>query len=47
MSEERYPDLNEEVDFVMEDSREEHWRSASEDGDDKEKMHALRREVYK
>ena len=32
VSEERYPDLNEEDDIRMEDSREENWRYFGEDG---------------
>ena len=30
----------------MDGIRDEHWRDVSEEGDDKEKMHDLRREIY-
>ena len=46
VSEEIYPDLNEEEDIRMEDSREEHWRYFTEDGEDKNKINALRWDVY-
>ena len=29
VSEERYPDLNEEEDIIVEDSREDHWRDVA------------------
>ena len=46
MSEVRDPDLNEEEDITMEDSREEHWRYVAEDGEHKKKIWFLRLEVY-
>ena len=46
MSEEIDPDLNEEGDIRMEDSREENWRDFSEDGEDKRKIHDLRLDFY-
>ena len=39
-------DLNEEEDIRMEESREEHWRSVSEDDDYKKKINSLKWEVY-
>ena len=42
MAEERYQDLNEEEDIILDGIREEHWRDVSEKGDDKKKIHALR-----
>ena len=42
-AEERYPELNEEEDIRLDDIREEHWRDVDEEGDDKEKIHDLRR----
>ena len=46
VSEERYLDLNEEEDIIMDESREEYWRDVSEEGDDKKKIHTLRWEIY-
>ena len=45
MSEERDPDLNEEEDIIMDDTRYEHWRIVAEGSDKKNKIHALRWEV--
>ena len=42
MLEEIDPDLNEEEDIIVEDSREEHCRYVSKYGEDKKKMEALR-----
>ena len=42
MVKKRDPDLNEEEDFRLDSIREEHWRGAAEEGDDKKKIHALR-----
>ena len=39
---ERDPDMNEEDDIIMYDTRDEHWRDVSEEGKNKEKIHALR-----
>ena len=38
MSEERDPDLNDEEDIRMEDSREDHWNNVSEDGDNRRRF---------
>ena len=46
VQEERYPYLNEEENFIIEDSGQDHWRDVAEDGDNKQKIHTLRREVY-
>ena len=46
VTEERYPDLNEEEYIIMDDSREEHWRYVAEEGDDKNNINDLRWEVY-
>ena len=46
VSEKRDPDLNEEEDIIMDDSRGGDWRDVAEDGDDKKNIHALRWEVY-
>ena len=40
--EERYPDLNEEEDIILDSIREEHWRGVAEEGDYKSKIHPLR-----
>ena len=40
--EKRYPDLYDNEDIIMEDSREDHWRYVSEYGEDKSRIHALR-----
>ena len=45
--EERDPDLNEEQDIRMEDSREDHWRDFSEDGEDNSNICSLSWDVYK
>ena len=45
VSEEIDPDLNEEEDIIMEDSREEHWRNIFEDRKNKSNIHALRWDV--
>ena len=42
VSEDRYPDLNEEKDIRMYAIREEHCRDVAEEGDDKKNIHALR-----
>ena len=47
VSEERDPDLIEEEYIRMEYSREEHCRDVADDGDDKNKIHVQRWEVYK
>ena len=46
MSDKRYPNLNEEEDIRMEDSREEHWRDVAYDGEDKSKIYAMIWDVY-
>ena len=46
VSEERDPELNEEEDIRMEDSREEHCRDVDEDSEAKSKIHAMRWDVY-
>ena len=46
MSEDRDPDLNEEVDTRLDEIGEEHWRGVDEEGDDKKKIYALSWEVY-
>ena len=46
VSEEIYPDLNEEKDIILDTISEEYWRGVAEEGDDKKKIHALRWEVY-
>ena len=46
MAEERDLDLNEEEDIRLDEIREYHWGDASEEGDDKKNIHALRWEVY-
>ena len=46
VSEERYPDLTEEEDIIMNEIRENHWRDVSEECDNKKKIHALIRGVY-
>ena len=42
VSEERDPDLDEEEDIRMDDTRDEHWRDVAEGGDDKKNINALR-----
>ena len=46
VSEERGPDMNEEEDTRMEDTREEHQSDDFEDGEDKSKIQALRWDIY-
>ena len=46
MAEERDPDLNEEEDIRLYEIREEHWMDVAEEGYNKNKIHALRWEVY-
>ena len=46
VSEDRYPELNEEEDTRVDDTRDENWRYVAEDGDDKKKIHDPRWEVY-
>ena len=43
---ERDKDLNEEEDIRLDGIREENWKDIAEEGDDKNKIHALRWEVY-
>ena len=45
VAEERYPDLNEEEDIILDKIREEYWRDIAEEGDDKKRIHAVRWEV--
>ena len=42
MSEERDKDLHEEKDTRMDEIRDTHWRTVSEKGDNKKKIHDLR-----
>ena len=42
VAEERYPDLNEEEDIILDVIKEEHWRDVAEEGDYKKKVHDLR-----
>ena len=44
--EERDPDLNEDEDIIMEDSREEQWRDVSGDDEYKSEILNLRWDVY-
>ena len=46
VSEKRDLDLNEEEYIIMEDIREERWRDVADDGEDKNKICALRWYVY-
>ena len=46
VSEEKYPDLNEQQDIIMEDSRQDNCRDVAEDGEDKMKIHSLRWDIY-
>ena len=46
VTEERYPDLNEEEDIRLDGIMEEHWRYIAEEGDNKKNIHALRWEIY-
>ena len=41
LSEEIDPDLNEDEDIIMEDSREKHWRDVDKDGEDNSSMHSM------
>ena len=41
VSEERYPDLNEEEDIRMDEIRDEHWGTVDEEGDYKNNIYAL------
>ena len=45
VSEERVPDLNEDEDIRMDEIGDEHWRDDYEEGDYKNKIHALRWDV--
>ena len=45
MAEERDPDLIEEEDIILYETREEHWRDVAEEGDDKNNIHDLRWEI--
>ena len=46
MSKERYPDLNENEDIIMDDTREEHWRDVAKDSKDKSNILYLRLDLY-
>ena len=46
VSEERYTELNEEEDIIMDDTRDKCWRDVTEDGDNKKNIHALSWDVY-
>ena len=46
VSEERYLDLNEEEDIILDVIMEEHWRDVSDEGDNKNNIHALWWEFY-
>ena len=46
VAEERDPDFNEEEDIIFDAIRKEHLRDVAEEVDDKNKIHALRWEVY-
>ena len=46
VTEERDPDLNEEEDIRLDAIREEHWRDFSDEGDNNNKIHVLRWQVY-
>ena len=46
MSEEIYPDLNEEDNARMDEIMDEHWRNVAEEGDNKKKINSLRWKVY-
>ena len=43
--EERYLDLNEEEDIILDAIREKHWRDVSEEVENTKKMHALSWEI--
>ena len=40
------PDLNEEEDIIIDNSREENWRYVAEEDDNNKNIHYLRQEVY-
>ena len=42
VEEERYPDLNEKEDIILDEIREDDWRDVAEEGDDKKNIRALR-----
>ena len=44
--EERYPDLNEKEDIILDEIRKKNWRDVAEEGDDKKKIYTLRWEMY-
>ena len=46
VSEERYPEMNEEEDIRMNGIRNKHWRDVADEGDNKNNMHSLRWEIY-
>ena len=46
MWEERYPDLNEEEDIIIDEIRAKNWRNVSEEGDNKKNIRAMRLGVY-
>ena len=46
VAEQRYKDLNEEEDIIFDAIREEHLGGVAEEGDNKNKIRALRWEVY-
>ena len=46
VSEERYPEMNEEEDIRMNGIRNKHWRNVADEGDNKNNMHSLRWEIY-
>ena len=46
VTEERDPDLNEEEDIRLDEIREDHWRCVAEEDANKNKIHALRCDIY-
>ena len=46
VAEERDLDLNEEEDIRLYENREDNWRDAAEEGDDRKNIHDLSLEVY-
>ena len=46
VAEEIYTDLNDKEDIRFDEIWEDHWRDITEENDDKEKIHALRWDVY-
>ena len=46
MSKERYPDLNEEEDTIMDEIRDDNWRYFAEEGDNMKNICALMRDFY-